>query len=180
MERNYRSGEANAKRSGPGEPPERAIAQGPFREAMGHFATGVTVVTAVDRAGGFVGLTVNSFTSVSLDPPLVLVCVDRESETLPILREAGAFAVSVLRRGDEAIARRFSGDARAGRFEELAVRPTASGAPVLRDALAWFDCAVHGETAAGDHVVIFGAVRDGGGAPGDPLVFFRGGYGTVR
>jgi 3-hydroxy-9,10-secoandrosta-1,3,5(10)-triene-9,17-dione monooxygenase reductase component len=150
-----------------------------LRDVMGHFATGVTVVTGRAPGGGYAGLTANSLTSVSLDPPLVLVCIDRNSISRETLLRTERFAVSVLRRDQEEVAHRFSGEARETRFDDLRLRFGRDGVPILDDALAWVECRVWRWVEAGDHTVLFGEVEDGGAAGADPLVFFRGGYGTV-
>jgi flavin reductase (DIM6/NTAB) family NADH-FMN oxidoreductase RutF len=182
------------------------IGPGRFREAMGCFATGVAVVTGRAPSGDYVGLTANSLTSVSLEPPLVLVCLDRSSESRSVLLESRRFAISVLGSDQEELARRFAGEARDTRFEDLAVRFGIEGVPILDGALAWLDCRIWEVVEAGDHTVLFGQVEDGGtgryggsGEPGSvggagpegrdggersqgskgPLVFYRGGYGTV-
>ncbi|MEX0856208.1 MAG: flavin reductase family protein [Gemmatimonadota bacterium] len=150
-----------------------------FRQVMGHFATGVTVVTGVDPDGERVGLTANSVASVSLDPPLLLVCLDRGSKSLAALLETGAFGISVLHSGQEAVARRFAGEPTANRFRDLEVRLAPSGLPFLPDAIAWFQCRVWRTIEAGDHTILIGEVEDGGTKPGSPLVFFQGRYGIV-
>jgi len=158
-------------------PPEIDPAR--LRTVFGHFATGVTVVTGVDAAGP-VGVAVNSFTSVSLDPPLVAFCVLTTSSTWPRIRTAGRFAVNILSSDQEAVSRRFA-SAVEDRFEGIGWHPSASGAPVLEGALAWIDAAVEAEHEAGDHVLVVGRVSGldvvGEGAP---LVFYRGGYGRFE
>ncbi|HVF12949.1 MAG TPA: flavin reductase family protein [Acidimicrobiales bacterium] len=167
----------------PGPPPEAdaSAGDGPpvdaarFRQVLGHFATGVTVVTGLDTAGP-VGLAVNSFTSVSLDPPLVAISVNRTSSTWPRIRTSGRFTVNILSADQEAVSRRFAsgGD----RFEGVGWRRSPSGSPVLDGALAWIDATVEAEHDAGDHLLVVGRVSalDVVGA-GGPLVFYRGGYG---
>lgn len=147
-----------------------------FRDIAGHFATGVTIVTARDAAGGHVGLTASSFTSVSLHPLLVLVCVDRNSATLPGLLESGAFAVNVLPEGAAEVARRFARNDRTARFEGLGWHEAATGSPVLEAALAWFDCRLWKRVPAGDHEVLLGEVLRGDASGGRPLVWYRGGF----
>lgn len=147
-----------------------------FREVAGHFVSGVTIVTGRDSAGEVFGLTASSFTSVSLDPLLVLVCVDRDSVTLPRLLEAGAFAVNILPAGAGELARRFAGRDREGRFAGLPWVPAPSGSPVLGEALAWMDCRLWRSVEAGDHLLLLGRVEGGDARDGDPLVWFRGGF----
>lgn len=143
---------------------------------MGHFATGVTVVTALNPSGQRCGLTANAVTSVSLHPLLILVCVDRTSASHECILEAGAFAVSVLGAEEEALARRFSEVEREERFEGLSLRKARTGSPILADALAWIDCRLWRAVEAGDHTIMVGEVVDCDAREGDPLVFFRGEY----
>ncbi len=148
-----------------------------FRQVLGHFCTGVTVLTAVDDAGP-VGFTVQSFTSVSLDPPLVSVCPARRSASWPRMRSAGAFCANVLADDQEALGRVFAASGH-DRFAGLGWRPSpATGSPVLDGALAWVDCRLHAEHDGGDHLIVVARVVDlAMGAPGAPLLFYRGGYG---
>jgi flavin reductase (DIM6/NTAB) family NADH-FMN oxidoreductase RutF len=156
-----------------------AVDQARFRQVLGHFATGVTVVTGRNPAGP-VGLAVNSFTSVSLDPPLVAFSVNRRSTTWPLLRAAGRFTVNILGADQEAVCRRFASTGRE-RFEGVGWRPSPGGSPVLDGALAWIDALVEVEHDAGDHLLVVGrvtgldVVREGA-----PLVFYRGGYGRFE
>lgn len=147
-----------------------------FRHVMAHFATGVTVVTSRTPDGRPCGLTANSVASVSLEPLLVLVCVDREAASHACIIEGGAFAVSILDHRHEQIARRFSAGERTGRFEELSLRVETTGSPVLNDALAWLDCRVQNVHQAGDHSIVVGEVVACDAREGDPLVFYRGEY----
>jgi flavin reductase (DIM6/NTAB) family NADH-FMN oxidoreductase RutF len=148
-----------------------------FRRILGHFATGVTVVTS--RAGESpCGLTVNSFGSVSLDPPLILICVEQNADSHACFEAAGFFVVNVLdaERG-EALSRRFATWGVDDKFRGVAYRTEASGAPVLEDALAWLDCRIVNTVAAGDHTIFIGEVISGDAHEGAPLVYYRGGYG---
>lgn len=147
-----------------------------FREVTGHFATGVTVVASRRADGSPCGMTANSFASVSLDPLLVLVCLDRSAASHDCVVEGGAFAVSVLEAGAESVARRFSRGKREDRFEELAIRREVTGSPILEGALAWLDCRVHAVHPGGDHSIVVGRVVGSGARTGEPLVFFRGRY----
>lgn len=151
-----------------------------FRKVMGHFATGVTLVTGTGDDGIPVGLTANAVTSVSLDPPLILVCLDRGSDSRPVLTRTGCFGVSILRAGQEELARRFASANPEHRFDGLSLRTEVTGAPLLDDALGWADCRVWKEVEAGDHVILVGrVVACGVEDRGSPLVFFQGGFGTV-
>jgi len=148
-----------------------------FRSAMGRWATGVSVVTAHDRSDD-AGLTVNALLSVALRPPSLLVSLQREVDTLPVLRRAGAFAVNVLAAGQRELSERFAAAVpSAEKFRGLAFHRAASGAVLLDGALATFDCRVVSTTDAYDHVLVVGevvAMEDGPDGP--PLAFFRGGY----
>ena len=150
-----------------------------FRRVMSRYPSGVTVVTGRDPAGRAVGFTASAVSSVSLHPPLVLVCADRDSASLPVLVEDGRFAVSFLRAEHVELARRFSADLPGERFHELSVMDTPAGLPVLEGALAWTGCRLWKCVDAGDHVILIGEVVDHGlGADGSPLVFFGSAYGT--
>lgn len=161
-------------------PDDQALASSPdpdaFRAALGHVPTSVTVVTTT-TADGPVGLSCNSFQSVSLEPPLVSVCVAHTSLTWPVVRGVGRFCVNVMASGGGEATRRFS---RRGvdRFEGVAWHERPGG-PGLDDALAWFDCEIEAEHEAGDHVIAVAAVRAAEARGGVvPLIFFRGGYGS--
>jgi 3-hydroxy-9,10-secoandrosta-1,3,5(10)-triene-9,17-dione monooxygenase reductase component len=147
-----------------------------YRQVLGHLPTGVTVVAAHGPAGP-VGMAANSVTSVSLDPPLILVCPSKASETWPAVRASGRFCVSVMAAHHEALCRRFAAKG-ADRFAEVGWYGRTAG-PALDEALAWIDCALREEHDAGDHVI---AVADvlaiDARASSPPLVFFRGCYGT--
>jgi 3-hydroxy-9,10-secoandrosta-1,3,5(10)-triene-9,17-dione monooxygenase reductase component len=147
-----------------------------FREVLAHLPTGVTVVTA-HGADGPVGMTANSFTSVSLDPPLVLLCPARSSTTWPEIRAVGSFCVNVMAGHHSEVTRRFALKS-ADRFGDGIYEDRATG-PALGDALAWLDCHVEDEHEAGDHtIVVAGVSAIEAGPLTDPLVFFRGGFGT--
>ena len=162
--------------------PAGNIDEARFRQVLGHFATGVTVVTGADEAGDPVGLSVNSFTSVSLDPPLIAFSVGRTSTTWPRIRATGRFAVNILAADQEVVCRRFaSNTAGADRFDGIGWHPSPSGSPLLDGALAWIDATVEAEHEAGDHVMVFGRVSGLEVArEGPPLVFYRGGYGRFE
>jgi 3-hydroxy-9,10-secoandrosta-1,3,5(10)-triene-9,17-dione monooxygenase reductase component len=147
-----------------------------FRRVLSHLPTGVTVITA-DGVDGPVGMACNSFSSVSLDPPLVSFCPARSSATWPALRDAGGFCVNFMADHHEEVTRAF---ARKGvdRFAGIAHHPRARG-PALEDAVAWLDCEIRAEHEAGDHLIVVAEVVGLDARPdGAPLVFFRGGYGT--
>lgn len=131
-----------------------------FRQVMGQFATGITVVTTATGAG-LSGLTVNSFTSVSLDPPLVLICVDLTSHTLPFLRASGYFAVNFLTNEQEALSRCFATTSaeRYDRFCHAPYHVAATGAPIVDGVLAFVDARVVAEYPGGDHAIFLGQVE---------------------
>lgn len=136
-----------------------AIEKDFFRQVMGQFATGVTVVTTSDERGP-VGLTVNAFCSVSLDPPLVLICVDLRSHALPRIRESGVFAVNILTIRQEQLSRCFatSSEERYENFCHASYHVAATGAPVIDDVLAFIDARIVAEYPGGDHVIFLGKV----------------------
>lgn len=149
-----------------------------FRRVMGHFATGVTVVTTVQPDGRPCGLTANAVCSVSLEPRLVLVCVERGADTHDCIRGSGAFAISVLEQdGGETLSRRFATYEVENKFDGVAYRAERTGAPILEASIAWIDCRVVQEIAAGDHTIFLGEVVAGDAREGSPLVYYRGGYG---
>jgi flavin reductase (DIM6/NTAB) family NADH-FMN oxidoreductase RutF len=147
-----------------------------FRQVMGNFTTGVVVVTSRTRDGRLCGLTANSVASVSLDPVLVLVCVDRQAASHACIVDGGAFALSILEGEGEALARRFAAKDRAARFDDVAYRTEVTGSPVLVGALAWLDCRIREVHKGGDHSIVVGEVVACDAREGDPLVFFRGAY----
>lgn len=148
-----------------------------FREVIGHFASGVAVVTTTGPDGRDAGLTTNAVTSLSLDPLLLIVCFDNRSRTLGVVRDAGRFGVSFLRRGDEAVAATFASKLpQEEKFAATAVR-REDGVPVLADAVAWMVCDVHELLPGGDHTIGVGAVvAADADEHADPLLFFRGGW----
>jgi flavin reductase (DIM6/NTAB) family NADH-FMN oxidoreductase RutF len=151
-----------------------------FRQVLGHFPTGVTVITAAND-GVPVGMAVGSFASVSLEPPLVAFFPDRSSSSWPKIQTAGAFCVNMLGDDQEEVCRRFAmkGD---DKFAGLGWSPAGSGSPLLDGVIAWIDCDIESVTDAGDHFFVLGRVREleVGGHDRGPLVFFRGGYGRFE
>lgn len=147
-----------------------------LRAAMGRFATGVTVVTAVHGETRW-GMTANAFTSVSLDPPLLLVSVARTSSMFPVITEADAFAVNILADDQEHLSREFAHE---GDFDRVGVEPerAVTGAPILPSVLAYADCSKYATYDGGDHVLILGRIEEVRILRPDdePLVFFKGGY----
>jgi flavin reductase (DIM6/NTAB) family NADH-FMN oxidoreductase RutF len=153
-----------------------SIPDAEFRRILGHLAAGVTVVTATDADGTSRGLTASAVCPLSLDPPLVLVCVSRTSRTHDCIERAGAFAVNILGEDQEAVARQFAEDSLAGKFEGVAHRSGPTGAPVLERAAAWVDCSVWASYDGGDHTIFVGQVEAGDAEEGAPLVHYRGGF----
>lgn len=149
-----------------------------FRRVLGAFATGVTIVTT--RAGDKVhGLTANAFCSVSLSPPLVLVCVNKNAQSHEVIMQGKCFAVNILSADQRHIAERFAQEAlsSAARFDKLELRTAITGAPVLGESLGWVDCKLTASHDGGDHTIFVGeAVALGGGEKESPLLYFRGEY----
>jgi 3-hydroxy-9,10-secoandrosta-1,3,5(10)-triene-9,17-dione monooxygenase reductase component len=153
-----------------------------MRDVLGHFATGVVVVTARAADGTPLGFTCQSFASLSLDPPLVSFAPARTSSTWPRIREAGTFCVNVLAEDHRDLS---IGFARSGggvdKFAGVDWFPAPSGAPVLEGVSAWIDCTLWAEHDGGDHTIAVGRVHDLGADPGRlPLLFYRGGYGVEQ
>lgn len=150
--------------------PARAL-----RGALGSFATGVTVMTAAAAGGRRVGVTANSFASVSLDPPLVLWCLDLTAPSLPVFRAASHFCVNVLGIDQHALCRRFA-QASEDKFGGLEITEGLGGAPRFAGCLARFECTVHAEHDGGDHAIFIGRVERFETGQGRPLIFFGGGF----
>ncbi|HTT87721.1 MAG TPA: flavin reductase family protein [Acidimicrobiales bacterium] len=151
---------------------------GRFREVLGHFATGVTVVTATE-GGEPVGFTCQAFAALSLEPPLVALAPGKSSTSWPRIAAAGAFCVNILAEDQEALGRDFAvsgGD----KFTGVGWRLARNGAPVLDGALAWVECTFVEAHDAGDHELVVGLVRDMGVTRGRPLVYYRGGFGRFE
>ena len=149
-----------------------------FRTALGMFATGVTIVTARAQDGSVIGLTANSFNSVSLDPPLVSWCLSRHANTLPAFEQCERYAISVLAVDQAAIARRFAGT-HADRFEGVPFRLGWADAPLIEGAVAWFECRHFSRQPTGDHTRFVGEVVHCARAGGPGLVFHHGRFGAV-
>ena len=148
-----------------------------LRTALGKFATGVTVVTTAGEDGP-VGVTVNSFSSVSLDPPLILWSLARTSSRLPVFEQASHFAVHVMNHQQEDLCRAFSRDARA--FDSLAMRQNQKNIPIIEDCLACFECPRHAVHAGGDHLIFVGRVEAVSLTHTDPLIFFDSNFGAIE
>lgn len=147
-----------------------------FKDALSRFASGVTIVTA-ESADEVVGITVSAFISVSLEPPLVLVSIDKRAKAHDVLARSDRFAVSVLAAGQEAISNYYAGWKAPGQTVELA-RPDMA-IPVVPDALAWIDCSLHQAVEAGDHTLYIGRVERLTVRDGEPLLWFRSKYRTL-
>jgi 3-hydroxy-9,10-secoandrosta-1,3,5(10)-triene-9,17-dione monooxygenase reductase component len=159
----------------PSIPPER------FRTVLGHFCTGITIVTARDATGP-VGMTAQSFTALSLDPPLILLCPGKASSSWPRIEAAGAFCVNVLGEEQEELCRGFA-VAGADKFAGVGYSAAPhSGSPLLTGAIAWVDCRLDALYDGGDHVIAVGRVLDLGveSEAAKPLLFYRGGYGRFE
>lgn len=148
-----------------------------FKRVLGSFASGVTIVTTQDHGGRPRGMTVSAFSSVSLDPPLVLICIDREAECYPNLQQSGRFAVNILEQGQGDLSRRFA-TKDVDRFAGVRVRPGATGLPLLEGALGVLECRVVGAHRAGDHTIFVGEVEAAAVTPEAPLLHCRGRYGA--
>jgi flavin reductase (DIM6/NTAB) family NADH-FMN oxidoreductase RutF len=147
-----------------------------FRNALGSYATGVTIITAADADGKPVGLTCNSFTSVSLNPPLVLWSLVIYSQSMSAFQSASHFAVNVLGAAQQDLAAKFAVSS-ADKFAGVKWTPGLGGAPVLADSVANFQCRTADRYYGGDHVIFLGAVEAYAYNRQEPLLFARGGYG---
>ena len=153
-----------------------------LRAAMGHFATGVTVVTSVGADGNPVGTTANAVTSVSLEPPLVLVCFDRESATLTAIQDHGAFAVNVLGHRQRHLSANFAKRGLSAVWDGITHHRGPTGSPRLADVIAVIECTVEHGFPGGDHEIIIGRVRhvETNGEGATPLLFWRGKYASLE
>jgi flavin reductase (DIM6/NTAB) family NADH-FMN oxidoreductase RutF len=155
-----------------------AIDKALFRRVMGNFAAGVTVVTTIDADGKPYGLTATAFCSLSLLPPLALVCVDKKSETYPYFHPAGLFAVNFLSVDQERVSQRFAtsgGD----KFAAVDWRRGELGAPVLAGTVGYVECRIAHAYEGGDHMIYVGEIVAADAGEGEPLLYFRGAYRQV-
>ena len=150
-----------------------------LRRAFGTFVTGVTVITTRDEDGSPRGMTANSFTSVSLEPPLLLVCVGKAASSFKAFTRTGEFAVNLLHEGQVDVSSVFASKS-PDKFQAVNHDRVHTGAPILTDSLTWFDCTVHDRVDAGDHVILIGQVQAFGTSPSAPLGFCRGRYASVK
>lgn len=147
-----------------------------FRDALGWFATGVAVITTRSAAGDLVGFTANSFSSVSLDPPLILFTLNRQALSLPVFEASAHFAVNVLAEEQKTLSSRFATAAH-DKWRDVGFTAGEGGCPILDGAVAVFECAVHGTHDGGDHRIFIGRVlRMRANEEGRPLLFCRGTY----
>jgi len=151
-----------------------------FRRVLGQFATGVTVVTT-EVEGKPIGFTANSFCSVSLDPPLILISIGTQNATYQAIKTSQKFAVNILAADQLAVARCFATNSpeKYEQFCSSAYHSEVTGSPVLDDALAWIDCRLFAEYPGGDHMLLLGEVQALGSRPGIPMVFANGKYGEM-
>lgn len=147
-----------------------------FRHTLSHFASGVTVITVCDRDGRPTGLTASAFTSVSLEPPLILVCVDHKAQSYPALVGGKMFGVNILALDQEGVSRRFATTKIEDKFEGVPFTLSPLGLPLLDNALAQLECATVNVHLEGDHTIFVGRVESARAGSGVPLVYFRGRY----
>ncbi|MGH7823124.1 MAG: flavin reductase family protein [Candidatus Binatia bacterium] len=152
-----------------------AIDRSELRRVMGHFATGVTVITTCDEQGRPFGLTANAITSVSLAPPLILICVDKGADTYPYFDQSRVFAVNILSNEQEGLSRRFATSG-IEKFEGIGYRKNEMGCAILDDSVAHLDCRIVQSFDAGDHTIYLSEVESGDARELPPLLFYRGGY----
>jgi flavin reductase (DIM6/NTAB) family NADH-FMN oxidoreductase RutF len=146
-----------------------------FRKVLGHFASGVTIITTCDADARPTGLTASAFSSVSLDPPLVLVCVDHKSQSHPHIRERGCFAVNILSAEQQAISRKFA-SSRLDKFDGVAHAISDLKLPLIEGAIAHLECTTVSVHVEGDHTIFVGRVERARMDAGEPLLYFRGQY----
>jgi flavin reductase ActVB len=150
-----------------------------FRHVLSHFASGVTIVTTCDADQRPTGLTASAFSSVSLDPPLILICVDHKSQSYPHIREGKRFAINILHQGHEALSRRFA-SSRLDKFDGVSYTLGTLGVPLLEQALAQLECQTVNEHVEGDHTIFVGRVQAVHVGHGEPLLYYRGRYHRLR
>lgn len=151
-----------------------------FRSVLGRFATGVTVITARGEDGRDHGMTVSAFASLSLDPSLILICIDRSASMHGILVPGSWFNVHILSAQQEALSRRFANWDADVRFDGIGFARGAHGAPLLDDALAYLECRVDARHPGGDHAIVIGAVEHAATRDDRPLLYYRGGYAQLE
>jgi len=149
-----------------------------FRSALGAYATGVTVITTRDRDGNNVGMTASSFTSLSLDPPLILWSIDKRTGCFDVFNEAEHFAIHVLKDSQEELSNHFAGRG-FDKFKDIASTEGVGGAPILADYSACFQCSTEHRYEGGDHIIIVGRVLSFEEHPSKPLIFCQGKYAHI-
>ena len=151
-----------------------------FRSVLGRFASGITVVTTIDAEGRDVGMTVSAFSSVSLTPPLVQVCIDQAASMYGALQQAERFGINVLASEQEALSRRFAAVDSSHRFDGIGYARGESGVVLLEEALAHLECRMHARHDAGDHTIFIGEVERASARDGRPMLYYRGGYAQLE
>lgn len=151
-----------------------------FRQLLCRFATGVTVITTRNEHGQPVGMTASSLASVSLSPPLISVCIDMTADMHRALAASGTFVINILAADQEAISTRFARDPADGRFEGVEWEASNDGHILLANTLAHITCERYADFPLGDHTLFVGRVTGGATAAGDPLLYYRGKYGTLH
>ena len=154
------------------------IEKNQLRQVMGHFATGVTIITTFNKDGQMHGLTANAFTSVSLEPPLLLISVDKKAESYPAFEESKVFTINILADEQESLSRKFAVSG-GNKFEGVAYRKGGNGAAILEGTLAHIECTLYAVYEGGDHTLYLGEIQEAEVREGKPLVFYRGGYRAI-
>jgi len=154
------------------------VSQDKFRNALSRFASGVTVVSTKDAAGKLHGITVSAFCSVSLDPPMVLICIEKSTVSHYAFEESGAYVVNILGATQSAASEKFAAPYM-DKFEDIEFYLGIDGVPILKDALASLECRLTFSYHGGDHSIFVGQVENVTIRDGDPLIYFRGEYGTI-
>ena len=154
------------------------VSETEFRNALSRFASGVTVATTIDGEGRPHGMTVSAFCSVSLNPPLVLICIERIAPSHDSFAASGAFVINILRDDQQAVSEQFAAPA-VDKFDTVSSREGIDGIPVLENALATLECRLRYHHEGGDHSIFVGEVENISIADGDPLIYFQSEYKTV-
>ncbi len=156
------------------------VSEEQFKSALSRFASGITVITTVDGSGAPVGLTVTAFSSVSLHPPLVLVCVDKSANSHPAIALKGHFVVNMLAEEQEQLSSLFASRSVQNRFAHMPYRLNSNKIPVLDGCLASLECQVENIYEGGDHTIFVASVLDASTGEGKPLLYFAGRYGRLE
>ena len=158
--------------------PDMPVSQDEFKDALSRFASGVTVVSTRDADGKLHGITVSAFCSVSLEPPMVLICIEKATGSHYAFEESGVFVVNILRDSQASVSERFAAPFM-DKFEDIEVHPGVHGLPVLKGALASLECRLTFSYHGGDHSIFVGQVENVFSQDGKPLIYFMGSYGTL-